>query len=256
MRLVLVRLAWCRTELHQASAIPGSRWRRVSERSYLVRSVREKKIVERGVAAMGYWSMRSAGMLNFARLMESAMSITIRSVSWVICFCLVAGIQPAHSQAVTEGGQSQGSQTIEEGVECRSAECRLLTLRLLDLQDQLERQRVQLAALNEIAGDLDARARELEREPDTVFGDWEPVVVGQIHRAESDGILTAYSGGNGDVGRILLMTAESESGLVTRSRGARFDGAAIPVKRGHYYQVRMRSGSRGSVTAYWLPARR
>ena len=123
-----------------------------------------------------------------------------------------------------------------------------------DIQRQLD---MEVARLRDAVNELEARTRELEQEPDTSFGSWEPVVVGEIHRAESDGFLTALSGGGGNnIGAILLATGESEEGLVVRNRGGQYEGAAIPVKKGHYYQVRMRSGSRGTVDAFWLPVRK
>lgn len=110
----------------------------------------------------------------------------------------------------------------------------------------------EVASLQHEVNALTERTRELEQRPDSIFGDWEPVVVGAVHRAESDGFLTALSGGNGDIGRVLLETGESEERLVVRNRGGQYEGAAIPVKNGHYYRVRMRSGSRGTVDAFWL----
>ena len=120
---------------------------------------------------------------------------------------------------------------------------------LEEIRQQID---AEVARLRNEVSKLEARMGELEQEPSTIFGDWKPVVVGEIHRAESDGVLTAYSGGRGDIGRTWLETGESEDRLVARNRGGQYEGGAIPVKKGHYYRVRMRSGSRGTVTAYWI----
>ena len=108
----------------------------------------------------------------------------------------------------------------------------------------------EVARLRNEVNALETRMLELAQEP--IFGDWKPVVVSEIHRAESDGFLTAFSGGNGNIAAILLETGESADRLGVRNRGGRYEGAAIPVKKGHYYRVRMRSGSGGTVNAFWL----
>ena len=124
---------------------------------------------------------------------------------------------------------------------------------LEEIRQQLDRE---MERLRDEVDDLKARTRGLEQRPDTIFGDWERVVVSEVHRAESDGFLTAFSGGTGDIGAIYLETGESESRLTARNRGGQYEGAAIPVKRGHYYRVLMRRGSSGTVQAFWLPAGR
>ena len=118
---------------------------------------------------------------------------------------------------------------------------------LEEIRQQLD---TEVARLRNEVNALETRMLELAQEP--IFGDWKPVVVSEIHRAESDGFLTAFSGGNGNIAAILLETGESADRLGVRNRGGRYEGAAIPVKKGHYYRVRMGSGSGGTVNAFWL----
>lgn len=124
---------------------------------------------------------------------------------------------------------------------------------LEEIQQQLD---AEVASLRNAVSELGERAQALEEEPDTIFGNWEPVVVNRIHRAESDGFLTAFSGGTGNIASIILGTSASEDEPASRNRGGRYEGAATPVKKGQYYQVRVSNGSSGTVTAYWLPAGR
>ena len=99
-------------------------------------------------------------------------------------------------------------------------------------------------------GSLRQRAEGLEVSSSRLLGDWRPVVVGQTSVAEADGFLLAHSGGNGDIARFYLRTGESEGELTARTRGVEYDGAATPVKKGRHYQVQVRSGDRGTITAY------
>ena len=84
-----------------------------------------------------------------------------------------------------------------------------------------------------------------------LLGDWQPVVVGQVYTAESDGFLLAFSGGKGGIATLYLETGGGD--LTGRTRAGRYDGAATPVKRGHRYRVKVGTGDRGTITAYWIP---
>ena len=102
-------------------------------------------------------------------------------------------------------------------------------------------------------GNLRQRTEGLDVSSSLVLGDWRPVVVGGTYQAAADGFLLAHSGGNGNIARILLSTGESEDELTVRTRAVQYDGAATPVKKGSYYQVQVRDGDRGTITAYWIP---
>lgn len=92
----------------------------------------------------------------------------------------------------------------------------------------------------------------------TVFGSWRLVEVGVTHHAATAGFILAYSSGTGG-GRFTIRTGPTKDDLRLRNRGNHFDGATVPVKRGHHYQVRFDDDtsesrdSRKNITAYWLP---
>ena len=98
-----------------------------------------------------------------------------------------------------------------------------------------------------------AKSKSSERS----FGDWQQVVVGETREAGTDGFLSAFSGGGNEHGTIARFSLQTGAGtVVSRSRGGQYEGATIPVKQGQNYMVNVTSGSRGTVTAYWLPFQR
>ena len=128
-----------------------------------------------------------------------------------------------------------------------------------------------IEALREISDSkneaLAAVQKTLEQRPETIFGDWELKSVDQVHEADSDGFLLAFTAGDG-VGRsnahFCLETAESKTDLQAkfdicnfdssvRTRAGIREGAMTPVKKGHYYKASMYGGSSRFVTVYWLP---
>lgn len=128
-----------------------------------------------------------------------------------------------------------------------------------------------IEALREISDSkneaLAAVQKTLEQRPETIFGDWELKSVDQVHEADSDGFLLAFTAGTG-VSRsrthFCLETAESKTDLQAKGDRCNFDssvrtragireGAMTPVKKGHYYKASMYRGNSRFVTVYWLP---
>ena len=104
----------------------------------------------------------------------------------------------------------------------------------------------------------------LARRPGPRLGDWEDRKVGEVYQAETDGFLAAYTGG--DVNRFICLETEASEAAIRvldprgncnttglRTRALPYDGSVTPVKEGHFYIVRIRSGDKGRVTVYWLP---
>ena len=116
------------------------------------------------------------------------------------------------------------------------------------------------ATLPQQVGQIEGRLKSLEQEPETIFGEWdEAAPVNQTRQVDSDGFLLAHSHGTGGA-RFYLMTGESESELIGRTRSNHFGGAVTPVKKGHYYRVRFDDAggndSPNNITAYWIPVKR
>ena len=103
-------------------------------------------------------------------------------------------------------------------------------------------------------GALNRRVIELEKKAGRIFDEWEEVGVGVVRQAKTDGFLMAHSGGPGsNIGRFYLRTGESRQKLTALSRGGQYEGAMIPVRQGHYFEVKLRSGYSDTITAFWLP---
>ena len=117
----------------------------------------------------------------------------------------------------------------------------------------------EFAALPQQVGRIEEWLNNLEQEPETIFGEWDEAPVNQTRQVDSDGFLLAHSHGTGGA-RFYLMTGESESDLIGRTRSHHFGGAVTPVKKDHYYRVRFdddgRNDSPNNITAYWIPVRR
>ena len=100
-------------------------------------------------------------------------------------------------------------------------------------------------------------------EPKVSFGEWKIITPNEIFMAESDGFLSVFSSGKGAKAKFTLNTSETkeltekltpeESSSATRSRAGRFEGATIPVKKGHFYKVYVFEGETKDVEAHWLP---
>ena len=120
-----------------------------------------------------------------------------------------------------------------------------------------------LAKLEKQRSDLEKRVDKLEQEPETIFGAWTPVSVNVAYQAPSDGFLVAY-GHTLSTGGFTLDTGTSEEELnreqggqcapleSVRSRAAGYQGATTPIKKDHFYKVRLCDGELIHITAYWL----
>ena len=119
---------------------------------------------------------------------------------------------------------------------------------LAEIQQQLEeRLDGEVEELRRAMGqELDALKTALDM---SIFGDWMSIAVDSTRMAETDGIVVAFSEGDGDFG---LWVGERADSLLLRTHGrGPQDGTATPVKMGQYYRV----ATNGSavMTAWWMP---
>lgn len=72
------------------------------------------------------------------------------------------------------------------------------------------------------------------------------------YRAETNGFVSAYTGGDKPAAGADILTGPRADKLETRTRaGGKYDGAAIPVRRDEYWMVNPQSP--GTVVVQWLP---
>ncbi len=86
----------------------------------------------------------------------------------------------------------------------------------------------------------------------TGFGSWEKLQPDVTYKAESDGFVAAYTGGNRPAANITFLAGPTPGDVTTRTRASNWDGSVCPVPKGHYWRVQRRDG-RGTATVYWLP---
>lgn len=100
---------------------------------------------------------------------------------------------------------------------------------------------------------LSTLTEELASRDEPGFGAWERVDPNEVYEAEADGFLTVFTLS----ARVALDTGTERAAATmgTRTRVPPHDGSMTPVKKGHYYKVRVDSGDLNQVTAYWIPAR-
>lgn len=84
------------------------------------------------------------------------------------------------------------------------------------------------------------------------FGSWEQLVADVTYKAESDGFVVAYTGGNRPAENISFLVGLTASDVKSVTRASKWNGSASPVPKGHYWRVQRRNGQ-GSATVYWLP---
>ena len=111
-----------------------------------------------------------------------------------------------------------------------------------------------VAVLEKGVDKLNTRVTERDKKAGQIFDKWIIVEVDEAIPAETDGLLTAHSGGKSpNVAEFALQTGESEDKLKSRSRAGPYEGALIPVRKGDYYMIKSSKGDRRSIIAYWLP---
>ena len=81
----------------------------------------------------------------------------------------------------------------------------------------------------------------------SIFGDWVSIAIDSTRMADTDGMVVAFSEGDGEFG---LWVGERADNLLLRTRGGAQEGTATPVKVGQHYRV---STNGSAVTAWWMP---
>ena len=70
--------------------------------------------------------------------------------------------------------------------------------------------------------------------------------------AETDGIVSAISGGDGIVKEGVIFEGGTEQFMDVRTRFGRYDGAILPVEKGRYWQVKSEGASQDTIQVQWL----
>ena len=82
--------------------------------------------------------------------------------------------------------------------------------------------------------------------------DWVFLMYNVAYRAETDGIVSAFSGGDGDVAEGVIFEGASQDSLEIRTRFGRYDGAVLPIRKGRYWLVQTEGGGERNLTVQWL----
>jgi hypothetical protein len=77
------------------------------------------------------------------------------------------------------------------------------------------------------------------------------------YKADTDGILAVYTGGNNPARGATLLTGSNSATLKPRTRvGGSYDGAVLPVRKDEYWLVVREFSSSGTVVIQWRPDKR
>ena len=98
-----------------------------------------------------------------------------------------------------------------------------------------------------------ADAPTKETKPVSGEADWETFQHNVAYHAETDGIVSAFSGGDGVVTEGLIFEGASQGTLEIRTRFGRYDGAVLPVRQGRYWLVQYESSDEQTIEVQWLP---
>lgn len=89
------------------------------------------------------------------------------------------------------------------------------------------------------------------------FGKWQPLEPNLVYKANSDGFIAVYTGGNRPAREFLVYTGETQDSLTVRTRAGRYDGTVCPVPKDHFWTVRALGAGgetvQAGVTVHWLP---
>ena len=102
--------------------------------------------------------------------------------------------------------------------------------------------------------DVDSNTAVPERNTLVISGDvaWIRYRVNVPYRASTDGIVSAFSGGDGDVTGGVVFEGASIGSLEIRTRFGRYDGAVLPVRKGRYWLVQAEGGGDRNLEVQWL----
>ena len=106
--------------------------------------------------------------------------------------------------------------------------------------------------------DVDANTTDNEGEKDvretlvTSKVEWITYKANVTYLASTDGIVSAFSGGDGAVTGGGVFEGASATSLEVRTRFGRFDGAVLPVTKGRYWLVQVEGSGQRNVEVQWL----
>ena len=96
----------------------------------------------------------------------------------------------------------------------------------------------------------DARVRQTQVTSGEV--EWIRYRANVTYLASTDGIVSAFSGGDGAVTGGVVFEGASQASLEVRTRFGRYDGAVLPVREGRYWLVQAEGGGGRNVEVQWL----
>lgn len=87
--------------------------------------------------------------------------------------------------------------------------------------------------------------------------DWEKMQVNTVYKAETNGLVSAQSGGEGKVSAGIILEGPKQNlvwGKNARTRFGRYDGSILPVQKGRWWKVQsIGEGDSDTITVYWMP---
>jgi len=84
-----------------------------------------------------------------------------------------------------------------------------------------------------------------------IFRKWVKLEKNVTYKAESDGFIAAYTGGDNPARGFHIYVGEQLNNLTILTRAGQYDGTVCPVSNGDYWLVKASSG--GEVVVRWLP---
>lgn len=85
--------------------------------------------------------------------------------------------------------------------------------------------------------------------------EWKKLTSNVVYKAESDGIVAAFSSGKGKVSRGVILDGDTQDSLEWRTRFNPYDGAILPVQKGRFWLVQTIGETPKSIKVQWLELR-
>ena len=83
-------------------------------------------------------------------------------------------------------------------------------------------------------------------------GEWVRVDPDVTYLAETNGIVSAISGGDGIVKEGVIFEGGTVQSMEVRTRFRRYDGAILPVRKGRYWKVQSEAAGNDTILVQWL----
>ena len=80
---------------------------------------------------------------------------------------------------------------------------------------------------------------------------WQQMKAGVVYRAETNGFVSGYSGGN-KPGEGVIRQGSTATELPWRTRFNHYNGAVLPVREGEYWMVEVLDDRADGVTVQWI----